>query len=69
MVDLRFLELDTDGPGPASSSGDGQTADAEALDAYSRVVTAVAEQLIPSVANLRVARGSRRGPGNEGVWI
>jgi S1-C subfamily serine protease len=32
----------------------------EALDAYSRVVTTVAERLAPSVANLRVRR-SRRG--------
>jgi S1-C subfamily serine protease len=32
----------------------------EALDAYSRVVTGVAERLAPSVANLRVRR-SRRG--------
>src|SRR5215218_7470866 len=39
--------------------------DAEALDAYSRVVTHVAEQLAPSVANLRVAR---RG-GGSGVVI
>ena len=28
--------------------------DEEALDAYSRVVTSVAERLIPSVASLRV---------------
>jgi serine protease Do len=39
--------------------------DAEALDAYSRVVTHVAEELAPSVANLRV---SRRG-GGSGVVI
>src|SRR3954466_4172794 len=39
--------------------------DAEALDAYSRVVTHVAEDLAPSVANLRVAR---RG-GGSGVVI
>ena len=39
--------------------------DAEALDAYSRVVTHVAEALAPSVANLRVAR---RG-GGSGVVI
>jgi S1-C subfamily serine protease len=37
----------------------------EALDAYSRVVTHVAERLAPSVANLRV---SRRG-GGSGVVI
>jgi S1-C subfamily serine protease len=39
--------------------------DAEALDAYSRVVSHVAEALAPSVANLRVAR---RG-GGSGVVI
>jgi S1-C subfamily serine protease len=39
--------------------------DAEALDAYSRVVSHVAETLAPSVANLRIAR---RG-GGSGVVI
>ncbi len=33
----------------------------EALDAYSRLVTEVAEQLTPSVANLRVMRRARGG--------
>jgi S1-C subfamily serine protease len=33
----------------------------EALDAYSRTVTAVAERLAASVANLRVTRRTRRG--------
>jgi S1-C subfamily serine protease len=36
-------------------------ADAEALDAYSRTVIAVAERLAPSVANLRVMRRTRAG--------
>jgi S1-C subfamily serine protease len=35
--------------------------DAEALDAYSRVVVEVAERLAPSVANLRVTRDTRAG--------
>ena len=39
------------------------TADAQALDAYSRVVSSVAQRLLPSVASLRV-RG--RGPGSSG---
>ena len=39
-------------------------ADAEALDAYSRVVTAVAERLGPSVANLRVSSRAGRGGGS-----
>ena len=34
----------------------------EALDAYSSIVTSVAERLLPSVANVRV----RRGPGEGG---
>src|SRR6202012_5136193 len=33
-----------------------------ALDAYSRVVVAVADALGPSVANLQVRRRTRRGP-------
>ncbi len=37
------------------------TNEAEALDAYSRTVTTVAERLAPSVANLRVTRQTRRG--------
>jgi serine protease Do len=46
--------------------------DAEALDAYSRAVIAVAERLGPSVANLRVQRRTRRGRaegGGSGVVI
>jgi serine protease Do len=35
--------------------------DAEALDAYSRTVSGVAERLAPSVANLRVLRATRDG--------
>ena len=35
--------------------------EAEALDAYSQVVTEVAERLAPSVANLRVTRPVRGG--------
>src|SRR5665213_427697 len=33
------------------------------LDAYSRTVISVAEELGPSVANLQVRRRTRRGPG------
>jgi serine protease Do len=51
---------------PAQPSAPGALpSDAEALDAYSRVVSHVAETLAPSVANLRVAR---RG-GGSGVVI
>jgi serine protease Do len=40
---------------------DGRATDGEALDAYSRVVTTVARDLAPSVANLRVTRRLRGG--------
>jgi S1-C subfamily serine protease len=45
---------------------DGSDPGEEALDAYSRVVTSVAERLIPSVASLRV-RQRVRGAGVEGA--
>jgi S1-C subfamily serine protease len=38
-----------------------QATEAEALDAYSRVVVSVAERVSPSVANLRVMRRGRMG--------
>jgi S1-C subfamily serine protease len=41
--------------------------DEEALDAYSRVVTTVAERLAPSVANLRVSRSVRGGRRLDGA--
>jgi serine protease Do len=51
------------GPGAAPS-------DAEALDAYSRVVTGVADKLGPSVANLRVwSRRRSSAGGGSGVVI
>src|SRR5215210_3933008 len=43
------------------SSSSGEVSDEEALDAYSLAVTAVAERLSPSVANLRVSRRVRGG--------
>jgi S1-C subfamily serine protease len=49
-----------------------RAADTDALDAYSRVVTAVAERLIPSVASLRVrqaARGREVDGAGSGVVI
>src|SRR4051812_11400100 len=44
-----------------AAAGAARPTDAEALDAYSRVVTAVARELAPSVANLRVSRRVRGG--------
>jgi S1-C subfamily serine protease len=53
-------------------SADGRPAgdDREALDSYSRTVTAVAERLVPSVAGLRVhGRDGRRGPTGSGSAV
>ena len=46
-------------------------ADAEALDAYSRVVISTAERVAPSVANLRVTRRTRNGrmPAGAGSGV
>jgi S1-C subfamily serine protease len=71
MAELLFIDR-SDGSAvtgrPADAGGD-----AEALDAYSRTVIAVAERLTPSVANLRVSRRVRGGRvvdgGGSGVVI
>src|SRR5438874_7226757 len=49
-MDLTFISL------PPS-----EVSEEEALDAYSRAVTSVAERLSPSVGNLRVSRRVRGG--------
>src|SRR5439155_8141236 len=46
---------------------DEHRADDEALDAYSRVVTTVAERLSPSVASLRVIQRAGRGGVVQGA--
>jgi S1-C subfamily serine protease len=56
---VQFVAGSDDGPGRPPS--DERPSDGEALDAYSRVVTAVARDLAPSVANLRVSRRVRGG--------
>jgi S1-C subfamily serine protease len=63
MSSVLFVEGRDDGSRPPGD-GAGHTqapSEAEALDAYSRVVTAVARDLAPSVANLQVARRVRGG--------
>jgi len=60
---MAHLTLIASGPQPAEETP---------LDAYSRVVTEVAERLAPSVANLRVSRrvrGRRVDGGGSGVVI
>ena len=59
---LRFIDLAFGGP----SDPPVLPSDAEALDAYSLAVTAVADRLIPSVASLTVSRRTRSGQRAEG---
>ena len=56
---------------PASNDDAGPYDGAEALDAYSRAVTAVAERLVPSVAGLRVHGGDvrRRSSGSGSAVV
>jgi serine protease Do len=72
MADLLFVER-SDGPGSDRARARDMPSEAEALDAYSRVVTTVAELLTPSVANLRISRRVRGGrmleAGGSGVVI
>src|SRR5215218_8983541 len=64
MSRLRLIQGAVDGSQPAGGSE--MLPDAEALDAYSRTVTSVAELLRGSVANLRVGRRTRRGRAEGG---
>jgi serine protease Do len=64
MARLRLIEGAVDGSQPAGQRD--ELPDAEALDAYSRTVTSVAERLRGSVANLRVGRRTRRGRAEGG---
>jgi serine protease Do len=72
MPELEFIDALL-GPDRPESTSRGELPDGAALDAYSRVVTTVAERLTPSVANLRVARRVRGGRtldgGGSGVVI
>src|ERR687887_406268 len=70
MAELTFIDTllgpERDGSPPS------ELPDAEALDAYSRAVTGVAERLAPSVANLRVShrgRGGRRLNGGGSAVV
>jgi serine protease Do len=65
MSEFRYIDAIL---GPAQPGANPESdADDEALDAYSRVVSGVARQLAPSVANLRVARRVRGGRTFEGA--
>jgi S1-C subfamily serine protease len=71
VAELVFIDAHRGvGQPPAPATG---PSEAEALDAYSQAVIAVAERLTPSVANLRVSRRVRGGRvldgGGSGVVI
>ena len=65
MGELRYIDAIL-GPAQPGANPDADPGD-EALDAYSKVVSGVARQLAPSVANLRVARRVRGGRTFEGA--
>jgi S1-C subfamily serine protease len=65
-MELRFIDAILEGPAQDADASLRQAED-RALDAYSTVVTTVAEKLIPSVASLRLMRavpGGRRAEGS-----
>lgn len=66
VMGLRFIDAEVGGPGAAPDPVVPATEE-EALDAYSRVVTSVADRLIPSVASLKVMRRVAGGRRAEGV--
>jgi len=61
MGDILFVEAPEAGRAQPAEGHEDLPGEAEALDAYSRVVTMVARELAPSVANLRVTRRVRSG--------
>jgi S1-C subfamily serine protease len=64
VTGVRFIDAEL---APSQPDGDRESLpDAEALDAYSRTVSTVAERLAPSVGNLRVSRRTRGGRGIDG---
>jgi serine protease Do len=68
MAGISFVDALLDPQsGSESADRDGQLADEEALDAYSRAVTSVADRLAPSVASLRVSRRVRGGRRLDGA--
>jgi serine protease Do len=72
VAELTFVDALL-GAGRPDAAPDDASEEAEALDAYSRVVSTVAQRLTPSVANLRVRRRGRSGReldgGGSGVVI
>jgi serine protease Do len=73
MGSLSFIEDRRARLDGGQAAGQAAPSEAEALDAYSRTVSSVAELLSPAVANLRVSRRGRGGRvemgGGSGVVI
>ena len=72
MPSLRLIEgsvpgRQEDAPSAFDVPIDDAPTEAEALDAYSRAVSLVAERVAPSVASLRVRRRTRRGQIQAGA--
>lgn len=65
MDELRFVDGIVGAEQPGASEA--ELPDSGALDAYSRVVTTVADRLAPSVASLRVSRRVRGGRVLDGA--
>lgn len=61
--DIRFTSDNTQPP-EVPSARDPIADEAEALDAFSRVVVRVADALTPTVVNIRAGRGQRGGSGS-----
>jgi S1-C subfamily serine protease len=72
MAALTLIHGGAEAPDAADDGAPAQEiSDAEALDAYSRAVSGVAERLAPSVPSLRVHRRTRRGnrPAGAGSGV
>jgi S1-C subfamily serine protease len=73
MVRLRLIDgaSEVAGNGATRAVDGAQVSDEDALDAYSRSVSAVADRLAPSVASLQVRRRTRRGqmPAGAGSGV
>jgi S1-C subfamily serine protease len=68
---LRLLSADQETSSPAPDRSSPGKEEREALDAYSRVIVTVAEELGPAVVNLRAEarEGSRRGGGSGSGFL
>jgi len=66
VTSIQFIDTLLEGAEPEQRNGS-RPSDEEALDAYSTVVTTVAERVLPAVASLRVSRRVRGGYQAQGA--